>query len=253
MLKRIWFRFFHKRSESIPTTITEDLKWFLDLNYISEETEQEATESLYDFFDKAETSIWLPDPDDIFDSTEMMLGEDMRPIESDDSYSAIETETSELDQIPILNNRSLKSSVPDVKKEKTDDKESTKEVKLQQSLDDVLVSLGITFQQKLFRLIDAKGYTDSQVYKKANLDRKLFSKMRCNKDYKPSKTTALSLAIALELNLDEATDLLSRAGLAFSPSNLTDMIIKYCIMHKIYDIYDVNALLYEYDQQLLGN
>lgn len=120
-------------------------------------------------------------------------------------------------------------------------------------IDDLISALGQTFQQKLLALIDEKGYTDSQVYRKAHLDRKLFSKIRCNKDYKPSKMTALSLAVALELNLDEATDLLGRAGLALSPSDLTDMIVKYCIINRIYDIYEVNELLYEHDRQLLGS
>ena len=255
MLKRIWFRFFHKRSESVSPTIAEDLKWFLDLNYTPEETKKETAESFYnadlsESFDEAEASRWLSE--DFFDSPDAMVNEDLHLNRSDDSYKSIKPEIRELYQLPNSCNRRVESTVPELKKDKTDDGESIREIKMRQSLDEVISALGITFQQQLLRLIDAKGYTDSQVYKRANLDRKLFSKMRCNKDYKPSKTTALSLAIALELNLDEATDLLSRAGLALSPSNLTDMIVKYCITHQIYDIYDVNALLYEYDQQLLG-
>lgn len=120
------------------------------------------------------------------------------------------------------------------------------------SLDDVFSNLGETFQEKLLELIDDKGYTDTQVYKRANVDRKLFSKIRCNQNYKPSKSTALALSIALRLNLDETADLLKRAGLALSPSSKSDLIIQYCITNNIYDIYDVNALLFKYDQQLLG-
>ena len=151
------------------------------------------------------------------------------------------------------NKRRVLPSLPHLKgaEKRKEDKYQPSELQ-SQSLEAVISSLGQTFQQKLFGLIDKKGYTESQVYRKANLDRKLFSKIRCNEDYKPSKLTALSLAIALELNLDETTDLLGRAGLALSPSNLSDMIVKYCITHQMYDIYDVNALLYEYDQQLLG-
>ena len=118
--------------------------------------------------------------------------------------------------------------------------------------DDIFSGLGQTFQEKLLSTIDAKGMTDAQVYTKANLDRRLFSKIRCNKNYKPSKSTVLALAIALNLNLDETTDLLQRAGLALSPSSKADLIVKYCILNRIYDILDVNAILYEYDQQLLG-
>ena len=114
------------------------------------------------------------------------------------------------------------------------------------------LQLGETFQERLFALIDERGLTDAEVYKRANLDRKLFSKIRCNPEYKPGKRTAAALAIALELNLDETVDLLGRAEMALSPSSRFDLIIEYCIEHEIYDIFEVNALLFEYDQQLLG-
>lgn len=120
-------------------------------------------------------------------------------------------------------------------------------------LEDIIAGVGMTFQQSLLGMIDRKGLTDALVYRRANLDRRLFSKIRCNENYKPSKSTALALAIALELNLDETTDLLGRAGLALSPSSISDLIVRYCIENRIYDIYEVNAILYEYDQQLLGN
>lgn len=119
-------------------------------------------------------------------------------------------------------------------------------------IDEMIAGLGQTFQEKLLKTIDAKGLTDAQVYTKANIDRRLFSKIRCNKDYKPSKATALALAIALGLDLDETTDLLGRAGLALSPSSKADLIVKFCIINGIYNIIDVNSILYEYDQPLLG-
>ena len=109
-----------------------------------------------------------------------------------------------------------------------------------------------TFQEYLLMLIDRKGMTDPEVYKKANIDRKHFSKIRSNKDYKPSKKTAMALALALELSLDETKDLLMRAGLALSPSSYFDKIMEYCIDTKHYDIYEINAILFEYDQPLLG-
>ncbi len=121
------------------------------------------------------------------------------------------------------------------------------------SLEDVIQEIGETFSESLLRLIDEKGLTDVQVYKKANLDRKLFSKIRSNPQYKPSKKTALALAIALELNLDETIDLLARAELALSPSSVFDLIVKYFIINEVYDIYTINLSLFQHDQVLLGN
>ena len=121
-----------------------------------------------------------------------------------------------------------------------------------ESLDTRLIHIDKTFQEYLFMLIDRRGLADSDVYKKANIDRKHFSKIRSNVDYQPSKKTALALAIALELSLDETTDLLARAGLALSPSKVFDQIIKYCIESRNYDIYEINCILFEYDQQMLG-
>ena len=121
-----------------------------------------------------------------------------------------------------------------------------------ESLDDRLIHLDKTFQEYLFMLIDRKGKTDPEVYKKANIDRKHFSKIRSNVDYQPTKRTALALAIALELSLDETTDLLRRAGLALSPSITFDKIIEHCIETNNYDIYDINCILFNYDQPTLG-
>ena len=104
----------------------------------------------------------------------------------------------------------------------------------------------------LLRLIDEKGLSDPYVYKKANLDRKLFSKIRCNPDYCPSRKTVIALEIALELTLDETSDLLSRAGYAFSPGSKADLIVEFCILNKIYDIFEVDMLLFKYGQPTLG-
>ncbi len=122
----------------------------------------------------------------------------------------------------------------------------------QESLDERLKHLDKTFQQYLFMLIDRRGLSDPDVYKKANIDRKHFSKIRSNVEYTPSKRTALALAVALELSLDETKDLLSRAGLALSPAMLSDKIIEYCIETGNYDIYEINCILFKYDQPTLG-
>ena len=120
------------------------------------------------------------------------------------------------------------------------------------ALDARIAHMDKTFQEYLLMLIDRRGLADPEVYKKANIDRKHFSKIRSNKDYTPSKKTALALAIALELNLDETKDLLSRAGLALSPSSVFDLIIEYCIMTKNYKVHEINSILFEYDQPTLG-
>ena len=123
----------------------------------------------------------------------------------------------------------------------------------QRSLEDLLDEIDDTFSEALLRLIDAKGKKDPEVYKRANIDRKLFSKIRNNPAYQPSKTTALAFAVALELNLDETRDFIGRAGYAISHSNKMDIIVEYFIKRKEYDIFTVNEVLFSYGQPLLGS
>lgn len=121
------------------------------------------------------------------------------------------------------------------------------------TLEEAVSHVGESFHDMLFRLIDERGYKDPDVYKKANLDRKLFSKIRSNAAYKPRKSTVIALALALRLNLDDTRDFLGRAGYALSPGSISDLIIEYFIEHEVFDIYQINLALFDHGQECLGD
>jgi len=124
--------------------------------------------------------------------------------------------------------------------------------KSKRSLKDVVEQLAESWQECLLRVIDERGFSDTEVYKRAGLDRKLFSKIRSNAAYRPKKMTAVALALALELTLDETKDMLARAGYALSPSSRFDLIVAYFIESDVHNIDIINEALYDHGEPLLG-
>ena len=120
------------------------------------------------------------------------------------------------------------------------------------SLDDLVGNLDEAFSATLLRLIDATGKKDSEIYHRANIDRRLFSKIRSNAHYAPSKPTVLAFAVALELTLPQTEELLERAGFALTHSRKFDVIVEYFIRSRKYDVFEINEVLFSYDQPLLG-
>ena len=123
----------------------------------------------------------------------------------------------------------------------------------ERELKDLLVHLDTSFSQAVLSLIDERGLTDAAVYKKANLSRQVFSKLRKDDGYRPAKPTAVALAIALELDMDQTRELLQRAGYALSTASTFDAIVRYYIERHSYDIVAINQMLFAFDQPLLGS
>lgn len=207
-----------------------------------------ATATIKDFLDSHDMDIYLTVFDkDAFIISEKLLGEVASYI--DDNY--IEKHKLSRRELLDIEQRSLADAIH-IEYDSPLPQISEEVLKAPAGIDDLIDNLDEPFSATLLRLIDANSKTDVEVYKRANLDRKLFSKIRTGKGYMPSKRTALALAIALELSLDETDDLLERAGYALSHSQKFDVIIEYFIINQKYDIFEINEVLFKYDQPLLG-
>lgn len=201
---------------------------------------QIARDTIEDFIETSELTIYLV----LFDRQAVKVSEDLK----------LDIERFIDEQAVHHIEKRFKRSVQETREESTISFNDlpTLESARRSTLDDFLNEVEEPFAEKLFRLIDERGLTDPEVYKKANLDRRLFSKIRSNPNYQPKKSTALALAIALELPLEETQELLGAAGFTLSKSTKMDLIVEYFIRESRYDIYTVNEVLFAYHQPLLG-
>lgn len=205
-----------------------------------------AVDSISSFLADSDMTVYLV----IFGKSEFKISEKLfSGIQSfiDDNYAEKHTDTlREMQRAASFGAQCAKISDSEIK-----DDTCSPEVSIDQ-LDRLIAEIDESFTQMLLRKIDESGMTDAECYKKANIDRKLFSKIRGDVNYRPSKTTAIAFAIALELSLEETKDLLKKAGFALSRSNKFDIIIEFFITNGIYDVYRINEALFAFDQVLLG-
>ena len=213
--------------------------------YPKDEALKVAVSAIRDFLDTCDMDVYLA----IFDRRSFEVSKELLGAVTsyiDENY--ISSHTFRRSDISSLN--MITQSVPSRSSAVPPQKDT--ETARAKALDDVLGELDEPFNTTLLKLIDARGKTDAEVYKRANIDRKLFSKIRTGKGYTPGKRTILALAIALELNLQETDDLLKRAGYTLSHSRIFDVIVEFFIINKKYDIFEINEVLFKYDQPLLG-
>jgi len=214
----IYLVVFDDESMKLSGQIFDDIESYIDENYVEEQRKAEYTDY---------PSIGNAD----FDGINI-------------SPTAVVRESASKDYIDAALQKAPKAKKHSAKRPT---KPSAK-VPTKRSLDEIMATIGETFQQKLFRLIDERNLNEVEVYKRAGKDKKFFHKVRCNINYQPNKYTVFAFAIAMELSLDELKDLLKSAGFALSPSNKYDLIMQYVFEQGIYDIYKIDCILYDFGE-----
>lgn len=265
---------FGRGSYQIAAGLTERIEEYIDENYVAEQTAEEYGELAEEFsgeFSGARRRLWRRGRlgSNVFldaARTEGMAAPKApkagaAPIAADEEPEAADVGADEAfyaeDEAFVAGADSANEAVPYPSAKETLPYPSAKAPSYapkqkNASLEDAVNNLGESFQARLLRMIDERGMSDPEVYKRANVDRKLFSKIRCSEDYIPKKKTIVALAIALRLNMDDTRDLLASAGLMLTNNSKADVIVSFCIENGIYDIFEVNALLFKFRQPILG-
>lgn len=206
---------FDKHSYQLSSGLLGEIDSYIDANYVKEKKSVEYSRSLLEEREPLDAEV---DEDD-WEFDERVYAEEL-------------TRESESEPCPVFGSI-LQTPGSDI------------------SLEDELDNIGASFHDKLFELIDMSSLDNKDIWKRANMDRKLFSKIQCNEDYHPKKKTVLALCIALELDLEQSKDLLARAEWAFSPSSKVDLIVQKAIIDKKFDIMQLNMVLFQYTNETL--
>lgn len=232
----IYLVLYDRNSFSVGQKIFSAIEEYIDDHYVEDHDEvlSGKKENLNRFYDQnnADRSVLMEEDSDSYTVTAKLPTEEVK---------------SQRAAMPMMAAPAASMPVPN-----RDHKRISKSEKTKRSLDDLIKNMDETFSQMLLRLIDERGLKDSAVYKKANIDRRHFSKIRNNINYFPTKRTVFSFAIALELSLDETKDLMNKAGYSLSRSSKFDVIISYFLDNGIYDIFEINEILFAYEQPVLG-
>lgn len=253
----VWLVVFDRSSFRLSEKLSKDIEEFIDDHYARIKAKEEYQAELFEM---------QPGPDDAdFDEMQSVSGlahADMAAPSPDEFSQARDAERIRERREGIRQQLHGRDQVPGIPSHHApakptaayyNAKPAAPHSAKKRSMDEVLSELGETFQQALMRMIRERGYDNKEVYKRANLDRKVFSKIKGNPDYSPKKSTAIALAVALRLNMDEARDLLGRAGYAFSPGSKSDLIVEYFIENGVYDVYTIDTALFEHDLPMLSN